>query len=454
MKAKIRKNTFGIKTFILSVLILIGVGLQAQESQINKNKDDSRMGTARAKTQIYADTSLTRKDTIPSWWFGAAVGGNFNFYRGSTQDVNTDLFSYPAFHDGSGLGLYVTPTIIYQNPEKIFGGMLQIGYDSRKGKFDEVTTPCNCPADLKTNLSYLTIEPSLRVAPFKSNFYLYGGPRLAFNLGKSFTYNKGMSADGLIPADPELKGDFTKMHSVVISMHIGAGYDILLSNKAKGNAEVGKTYKQVVLSPFVDFHPYFGQDPRSIETWNLTTFRVGAILKFGQVKVAPKPKPPVVIIIPVVVVPVAPAVVPKPVVAPEPVVVAVPKPVVTVDVPVNIVAAYSLYFKFDESNLDNETIKNLDALIIDLKRDSTIGIQIKSYADERGSDMYNMSLSIRRGDAVVHYLISKGIALSRINSKGLGKTIIFDNNNDGKINETNYALNRRSNLIVVAIVSK
>lgn len=422
MKTKIKRNTLGIKALIMSVLILIGVNLQAQVSK---------------------DNSLTRKDTVPSLWFGAGVGGNFNFYRGSTQDVNADLFSFPAFHNGSGLGLFLAPTIIYQNPEKVFGGMLQIGYDNRKGKFNEVTTPCNCPADLKTNLSYITVEPSLRVAPFKGNFYLYGGPRLAFNLGKSFTYNKGISADGTIPADPELKGDFTKMRSAVISMHIGAGYDILLSNKVKGSIEEGRTYKQVVLSPFVDFHPYFGQNPRTIETWNLTTVRVGAVLKFGHVKVAARTKPVEIVVIPVVKKDSTPVVV-KPVPVVVPIVVVVPEPQITV--------AYTLYFKFDESNLDNQTIDNLNKLIVDLKKDPKIGIQVKSYADMRGTVDYNISLSGRRGKAVVDYLISKGIDATRINSEGLGKTNSF-NQNKNNTNEIEYALNRRSNLVVVDIVT-
>lgn len=446
MKTNNKSFVVTIKTLIISVLIMIGIqmNIQAQESQRSINKGDSKIGTVSPKNaKVYKDTIQLK----PSFWVGAAVGGNLNFYRGSTQDVNADLFSYPAFHNGSGLGLYLAPTLVYQNPDKVLGAMLQIGYDSRKGKFEQVTTPCNCPADLKTNLSYLTIEPSLRVAPFKGNFYVYGGPRLAFNLGKSFTYNKGASADGLIAAEPQLKGSFTNMRKAVLSLNIGAGYDILLSEIVKGKVNEGQTYKQVVLSPFVDFHPYFGQNPRSIETWNVTTLRVGAVLKFGNVKVAPKPKPPVVIIVPVVVIPVVPVVVPEPVVV-------VPIPVVTViNVPVNIVAAYSLYFKFDESNLDNQTIKNLDALIIDLKKDSTIGIQIKSYADSRGTDIYNMSLSIRRGDAVVKYLLSKGIDVTKINSKGLGETETF--NKDGvKNNEKEYALNRRSNIIVVDIATK
>jgi hypothetical protein len=41
------------------------------------------------------------------------------------------------------------------------------------------------------------VEPSLRFAPFKI-FYLYGGPRLAFNLDKSFTYQLGIN-----PAYPD-----------------------------------------------------------------------------------------------------------------------------------------------------------------------------------------------------------------------------------------------------------
>jgi hypothetical protein len=59
-------------------------------------------------------------------------------------------------------------------------------------------------------------------------------------------------------------------------MQIGAGYDIPLSTDAN------KT--QFVLSPFVSFQPYFGQNPRSTETWNNTTVRAGVALKFGQGK--------------------------------------------------------------------------------------------------------------------------------------------------------------------------
>ncbi|WP_159519014.1 OmpA family protein [Sunxiuqinia indica] len=229
------------------------------------------------QSPLQAQETQEAKFTKPSWWFGAAGGANFNFHEGTTQQL-TDAFMVPtAFHDGQGIGLFVAPLIEFHRPKTMLGFMLQAGYDNRKGSWDQVTTPCNCPADLETGLSYLTVEPSLRIAPFKSNFYIYGGPRLAFNLDKNFLYQQGINPDyPNQPVTPDVDGEFSEMNKSIISMQVGAGYDISLS------ADANQT--QVVLSPFVAFHPYFGQDPRSIESWNLTTVRAGLALKFGRGK--------------------------------------------------------------------------------------------------------------------------------------------------------------------------
>ena len=238
-----------IKSLIVSAVVLVGI-----------------------QTSIQAQDSI--QYTKPSWYFGVAAGGNINFYRGSTQKMDAELTVPTTFHDGNGVGLFVAPLIEYRPANSRWGVMLQAGYDNRSGKFNQVSTPCNCPADLITDLSYITVEPSLRFAPFKSNFYLYAGPRFAFNMSKGYTYKLGIN-----PAFPnqaptaDVKGDFSDVNSSLISMQIGAGYDIHLTKESK------KT--QLVLSPFVSFHPYFGQDPRSIETWNITTVRVGAALKLG-----------------------------------------------------------------------------------------------------------------------------------------------------------------------------
>ena len=213
--------------------------------------------------------------TKPSWWFGAAAGANFNFYQGTTQELNADLTVPTAFRHGDGIGLFLAPVIEYYNPDSKWGVMLQAGYDSRKGAFDQVTTPCNCPADLDTDLAYITVEPSLRFAPFRSGFYIFGGPRVAFNLTNAFTYELGTNpaiTDQVAP--PIVEGEFSNTEEIQLSMQIGAGYDIYLSSQYRQT--------QFVVSPFASFHPYFGQNPRSIETWNNSTLRVGASIKLGR----------------------------------------------------------------------------------------------------------------------------------------------------------------------------
>jgi hypothetical protein len=240
-----------VKSVILSVLILTSTQLPVQ-SQIAQG-------------------------TKHSWWFGIATAANVNFYRGSTQELNSVIISPVAFHNGTGVGLDFALLVEFHRPGSKLGIMMQAGYDNRSGTFEEKIAPCGCAADLSTKLSYITIEPSLRFTPFKFNFYLYGGPRFAFNLNKSFSYILNVNSDILNQKSPiELNGNFDNMNKAIISMQIGAGYDISIVSKNKPT--------QYVLSPFVSFQPYFGQLPRLIETWNITTLRVGAALKLSQHK--------------------------------------------------------------------------------------------------------------------------------------------------------------------------
>jgi outer membrane protein OmpA-like peptidoglycan-associated protein len=245
-----------IKSTIVGILILLGVhtGLLAQ---------------------LGSTTTTTSTTTAPSWWFGVSAGANFNFYHGSTREMNSIFTSPATFHDGYGAGLYIGPILEYHRPNSLLGVIFQAGYDSRRGSFDGIDTPCNCPADLTTKISYITIEPSLRLTPFKSNFYLYAGPSMAFNVKKTFTYKQGINPDypGQV-APNDVKGDLSHIDKILYGMQVGVGYDILLTASNKPT--------QLVFSPFVSFHPYYGRDPRSIETWNVTTLRVGAAIKIGS----------------------------------------------------------------------------------------------------------------------------------------------------------------------------
>jgi outer membrane protein OmpA-like peptidoglycan-associated protein len=207
----------------------------------------------------------------PTWWFGGAAAANLNFYGGTTQMLNSSLTTPAAFHKGFGAGLYFAGLVEYR-PDSVWGGILQVGYDNRSGSFSDVLCPCGYMSSLSATVSYLTIEPSLRIAPFSDGFYIFGGPRIGFNWGFSsgdkntFVYTE----EGRYGS----KDHFSGMNSTVYSAQIGVGYDFALTSPNE------KT--QIELSPFISFQPFYGEDPRASETWGVATLRVGTAIKFGS----------------------------------------------------------------------------------------------------------------------------------------------------------------------------
>lgn len=218
---------------------------------------------------ILVQSTVKAQTTQPTWWFGLSGAANFNFYDGTTQRLNNSLFVPSAFHKGDGIKPYGSLLMEYR-PGPVWGAMLNVGFDGRGGKFDGVMAPCDCPATLKTNLSYITIEPSLRLGSATSNFYFFAGPRVAFNLDKDFSYTQ--------EKQPNTDSELSAMRKTLLSGQLGVGYDFQLSPASRAN--------KVVLSPFVSYHPYFGQDPRSIESWTVSTVRAGIAFKFGKGKAA------------------------------------------------------------------------------------------------------------------------------------------------------------------------
>jgi len=66
---------------------------------------------------------------------------------------------------------------------------------------------------------------------------------------------------------------------------------------------------------------------------------------------------------------------------------------------------------------------SLNGLIITLNDNPTIVVELSSHTDPRASDEYNDSLSQKRAQSVVDYLILKGIDPDRLVAKGYGKRV-------------------------------
>ncbi len=209
---------------------------------------------------------------------------NFNWYDGTTQRLDNSLIVPTAFHKGFGIRPYGSVLVEYR-PAGVWGASLNVGYDGRGGKFNEVVAPCNCPADLSVSASYVTVEPSVRLAVPKTPLYFFAGPRIAFNVDNDYAYTQ--------LNQPNTNAQLSGMKKTIVSGQVGAGFEIPLSSP--------NSLTKFDLSPFVSFQPYFGEAPRSIESWQVTTLRVGIALKFGRGKKGPVKED--VVIAPVVAIP-------------------------------------------------------------------------------------------------------------------------------------------------------
>jgi OmpA-OmpF porin, OOP family len=106
-------------------------------------------------------------------------------------------------------------------------------------------------------------------------------------------------------------------------------------------------------------------------------------------------------------------------------------------------------FDYDKSNIKSEFVPILEEAAQTLKDNPDINVRISGHTDSIGSDEYNQRLSERRAQAVGQFLVSRGIAASRLSTEGRGeREPIAPNTEDGRDNPEGRAMNRRAELKV------
>jgi OOP family OmpA-OmpF porin len=94
----------------------------------------------------------------------------------------------------------------------------------------------------------------------------------------------------------------------------------------------------------------------------------------------------------------------------------------------------SIHFKTDRAEIESRSFELLDSVVAVLASHDQLNIQIEGHTDNQGSAAYNKGLSQRRAEAVVAYLVKKGIARSRLTARGFGleKPIADNGTEDGR----------------------
>ena len=105
-----------------------------------------------------------------------------------------------------------------------------------------------------------------------------------------------------------------------------------------------------------------------------------------------------------------------------------------------------ILFAYDKSDLTSSAEANLDKLVTILKEYPDTNIEVQGHTDSNGSDDYNMKLSERRASEVSAYLRGRGVAGSRLTTKGYGESApVADNGSD-----EGRAQNRRVTFLITA----
>lgn len=108
-------------------------------------------------------------------------------------------------------------------------------------------------------------------------------------------------------------------------------------------------------------------------------------------------------------------------------------------------------YEFGSARLTAEARRIIDDRLLTLMQEKpNIRIEINSHTDSRGSDAANQSLSERRAQSVVDYLISRDISAGRLVAQGYGESRLKNRCADGvECSEAEHAVNRRTEFRVL-----
>jgi outer membrane protein OmpA-like peptidoglycan-associated protein len=112
----------------------------------------------------------------------------------------------------------------------------------------------------------------------------------------------------------------------------------------------------------------------------------------------------------------------------------------------------NIYYDYDKWDIRADAAERLDRVVTLMKDNPGLSVELGSHTDSRGADDYNQSLSQKRAEAAVAYIVSEGVAAQRISAKGYGEAQLSNRcRNGAECSEAEHQQNRRTELRITGI---
>jgi len=113
----------------------------------------------------------------------------------------------------------------------------------------------------------------------------------------------------------------------------------------------------------------------------------------------------------------------------------------------------NLYYSYGKADITPQAAEELDKLIVILKDNPNIRVELGSHTDSRGTEDKNFALSRKRAKAAVDYILEKTeISPSSLAYKGYGESKLVNKcNSSAECTEEEHAINRRTEIMVLGI---
>ncbi|WP_281615293.1 OmpA family protein [Flammeovirga sp. SubArs3] len=113
----------------------------------------------------------------------------------------------------------------------------------------------------------------------------------------------------------------------------------------------------------------------------------------------------------------------------------------------NVVDIENIYYPFDSSFLTDKSISTLNEVFALLRTNYDYKVEMQSHCDIRGTEGYNMQLSLERMESAMGYLVRKGISKDRLILGYFGEEVTAIDCKD--CSESEHQLNRRTEIKII-----